>query len=247
MLSLNYLTLLLLTKPLLIPLQLPLNQQWKLIHLLNHRQMTTTRYPNTPLITGEHFDNDKGNYFNKKVYKNSTNANTPDLENENCTIQHLAIINFCGFTNKQAELEAFLDSHNVDFLLGTESHLDESLPNSEIFPSHYHVYRNYRNINGGSVFILVEESIPSSQIPCDTLCELIWVQLHASNHQSIILGSFYRPPNSSSSVLDDLSDSVQQIQRQFPNAIFLLGGDFNIPGIDWSSCSLTCSYLSITL
>ena len=56
--------------------------------------MTTTRYPNTSLITGEHFDNDKGNCFNKKVYKNSTNANTPDLEDENCTIQHLAIINF---------------------------------------------------------------------------------------------------------------------------------------------------------
>ena len=150
--------------------------------------MTTTRYPNTPLITGEHFGNDKGNCFNEKGYKNSTNANIPDLENENCTIQHLAIINFCGITSKQAELEAFLDLHNLDLLLGTESHLDESITNSEIFPSHYHVYRKDRNINSGGVFVLVEESIPCSHIPCDTLlCELIWVQLHTSNHQSIIV------------------------------------------------------------
>ena len=98
-----------------------------------------------------------------------------------------------------------------------------------------------RNINGGGVFVLVEESIPSSQIPSGTLCKLVWVQLHTSDHQSIILGSFYRPPNSPPSVPDDLPDSVQQIQRQFPNAIILLGGDFNIPGIDWTLCSLTCS------
>ena len=147
----------------------------------------------------------------RKFIKNSTNVNTSDLENESCTIQHLAIINFCGITNKQAELEAFLDSHNIDLLLGTESHLDESLTNSEIFPSHYHVYKKDRNINGGDVFILVEESIPSSQIPSSTPCELIWVQLHTSNRQSTILGSFYRPPNSSPSILDDLSDSVQQM------------------------------------
>ena len=109
------------------------------------------------------------------------------------------------------------------------------------------LYRKDRNINGGGVFVLAEESIPSSQTPCDTPCELIWVQLHTSNHQNIILGTFYRSPNSPPSVLDDLSDSVQQIKRQFPNASILLGGEFNIPGIDWPSCSLTCSYLSITL
>ena len=80
------------------------------------------------------------------------------------TIQHLAIINFCGITKEKAELEAFLDSRSIDLLLGIEYHLDESLTNTEIFPTHYHVYMKDRNINGGGVFLLVEESIPSSQM-----------------------------------------------------------------------------------
>ena len=83
--------------------------------------------------------------------------------NNNCTeqpsqvkeilLQHLAIVNFCSVTNKQAELEAFLAVHNIQFLLGTESHLDESVTNSEIFPNHYNAYRKDRNIHGGGVRI----------------------------------------------------------------------------------------------
>jgi len=50
--------------------------------------------------------------------------------NENL-LQHLAIINFCSITNKHAEPEAFLDLHSVHFLIGTESHLNQEITNSE--------------------------------------------------------------------------------------------------------------------
>jgi len=40
-----------------------------------------------------------------------------------------------------------------------------------------------------------------------------------------------------------LSNCVQQIQNQFPSAVILLGGDFDCPGIQWSSGRLTHSYL----
>ena len=40
------------------------------------------------------------------------------------------------------------------------------------------------------VFILVEESIPSSQVMIDTPREIIWVQLHTSTNRKVILGSF---------------------------------------------------------
>ena len=38
----------------------------------------------------------------------------------------VTIVNFCSVTNKQAELEDFLVTHNLHSLLGTESHLDVS-------------------------------------------------------------------------------------------------------------------------
>ena len=52
----------------------------------------------------------------------------------------LAVVNFHSIKNKQAELQAFLVAYNVNIIIGTESHLDGSVLNSEIFPSHYQVY-----------------------------------------------------------------------------------------------------------
>ena len=45
----------------------------------------------------------------------------------------LVIANFCSVYNKEAELDAFSSYNDVDILLGTESHLDTSIFNSEIF------------------------------------------------------------------------------------------------------------------
>ena len=195
--------------------------------------------------------NDNSNTDIAHILANQSTANNdyteqPSQIKENL-LQRLAIVNFCSVTNKQAELEAFLTVNNIQFLLGTESHLDESITNSEIFPSHYYVYRKDRNIHGGGVFILVEESIPSSQVIVETPCEIVWVQLHTSTHRKVILGSFYNPPNSPANIWDELSLCVQQIQEQFPDAILLLGGDFNCPGIEWPTGSLTDSYLPVNV
>ena len=50
------------------------------------------------------------------------------------------------------------------------------------------IYRKDRNIHGGGVFILVDESIPSSVIEVDSLCEIIWVHLHVQKTMDMILG-----------------------------------------------------------
>ena len=107
-----------------------------------------------------------------------------------------------------------------------------STPTSLLFPSHFQVYRNDRNIHGGGVFILVENNIPSSQIMIHSPCEAVWVQIHTHNHSNIILGSFYCPPQSPVQVWDDLAHCVSQIRIKFPDTPLLLGGDFNYPGID---------------
>ena len=71
--------------------------------------------------------------------------------------------------------------------------------NSETFPKNYLMYGKDRNIYSGGEFILVEKSIPSSLIPTNTTCELVWVQLHTCAYFNIILGSLYCPPNSPTS------------------------------------------------
>ena len=54
------------------------------------------------------------------------------------------------------------------------------------------------------------------------------------------LASFYRPPNSNSETMDQFCYSVnkvfQDFARNYPQV--LIGGDFNLPGIDWTSYSV---------
>ena len=117
---------------------------------------------------------------------------------------NLAIANCCSIANKQVELEQFLISHQVDIFLGTESHLDSSVLNAEVFPNHYNVYRKDRNKYGGGVFIIIRESIPSSQLEITSPNEIIWVQLHTGSYKSVIVGSFYCPPHSPATTWEDL-------------------------------------------
>ena len=108
----------------------------------------------------------------------------------------MAIVNCRSVVNKHVDLEVFLRLQDIKLFMGTESHLSESFLNSEVFPSGYTVYRKDRNIHGGGVFILVDESIPSSIIEIDSPCKIIWVHLHMQKTMDMILGSFYTPPRS---------------------------------------------------
>ena len=67
----------------------------------------------------------------------------------------------------------------MDLLIGTESHLDTSVNNSEIIPKNFNTYRKDRNRFGGSVLVLVKNTLSSSQIDIQLSFEIIWVHLHA--------------------------------------------------------------------
>ncbi|XP_065911045.1 uncharacterized protein [Dysidea avara] len=171
------------------------------------------------------------------------NSDSPEISFK---LPRLAIANFCSVRNKQAGLELFLDNQDIHLLIGTESHLNDTIFDSEVFPRNYSVFRKDRSIHGGGVFILVEKSIPSSILEIDSTCEVIWVLLHLQHSHDIILGAFYAPPNSPSSVWDELSESLTQVRQKFPTTMIVLGGDFNCPGVDWSSGSLMDSYVTST-
>ena len=109
----------------------------------------------------------------------------------------LAIINLCSLTNKQTELEAFLSTHEIDILIGTESHLDNSIVDAKVFPKFYNVYKKDINKYEGGIFILIQNAISSSQLSINSPLEIIWTRLHLKNHEDFIVGSFNYPPNSS--------------------------------------------------
>lgn len=134
----------------------------------------------------------------------------------------------------RAELSV-LYQRNYDLIVLTETHLDHSILDSEIFPSHYTVFRKDRKINGrhgGGVLIAVRDYITvslRSTHPCDS--EMLFIDVLLSYNRRITIGVFYRPPGSDIKPLEDLQTFIQGLDS---TADLILVGDFNLPEIEWS-------------
>ena len=60
-------------------------------------------------------------------------------------------INFQSSPGKRAEILNLLESTRPDIVVGTETWLDSSIQDSEVFPGTYKVFRKDRNRYGGGV------------------------------------------------------------------------------------------------
>ena len=138
--------------------------------------------------------------------------------------------------SKQVTFLATLGIHKLDIVLGCK--LCNSMCSYEFFPKNYTIFRKDRNVNGGGVFLATSDRIISYEIPdLDTDCEIILAGLHFSGSKPLYLASFYKPPNTTSQPLEALASSYNKLitlhKRSSPNII--IGGDFNLPGIDWET------------
>ena len=87
-----------------------------------------------------------------------------------------------------------LESVKPDIVIGTETWLDNSIKDSEIFPSGYRIHRKDRKTgNGGGVLIAAKEEFNSEDVPeLDTDCEIIWTRLKLIGNGTVYSCSFYR-------------------------------------------------------
>ena len=127
-------------------------------------------------------------------------------------------------------MQAFINEHSADIIIGCEFHLNSTYSYPEVFPTNFTVIRKDRNEGGGGggVFIAFKSNIPlieESSLSSDA--ELVWAKLCISNSKPVFVCSFYRPPNNLTGPISELIHT-QQIARPFINA-----GDFNFPAIQW--------------
>ncbi len=146
----------------------------------------------------------------------------------------IAVINFRSIRNKKALLDQFIAQHRPDIVLGTESWLTEEINTNEYFPPSYQVLRKDRQTHtqGGGIFIAINNAYIATPCPeLDTNCELCWYQLKIVGSKTIYIGSFYRPPNASTETMEELGKALSRIPQ---GAHVILGGDFNLPHINWT-------------
>ena len=120
----------------------------------------------------------------------------------------------------------------------------EDMPSSYFFNSSlgYKVYRRDtpQDPHGG-VLLAVIDDIEVLDIDKHKELELITGCIKIGK-QKMILASYYRPPDKSD---EDYVSSVQtellRLKSKNQKAIFIIGGDFNVPDIDWFSHKITGS------
>ena len=127
------------------------------------------------------------------------------------------------------ELATIAEAYSPDLICIVESWLSDDIPNAEVSLFGYHLCRLDRNRHGGGVVVYTRDIFQFTQLPQpDSDLELLTLILqHNTVPTRFCISVFYRPPSSTSSLLDDLSEYLESINSaQFKN--FIIIGDFNI-------------------
>ena len=108
----------------------------------------------------------------------------------------------------------------------TETWIDSSISNHEIFIPEYSPIRRDRSRHGGGILLYISESLIINSTNINKTSELLFADLKLK-HGSVMIGLYYCPPSSQSSSLSDLESALESTPPAFMKNFVLLG-DFNI-------------------
>lgn len=152
----------------------------------------------------------------------------------------LLVINFQSLRKKGKLLESIIESSEPDVLLGTETWLDDSIKSSEIIPNYlgYDVQRRDRKSDQhGGVLIAAKRELQPEHVQISKEIEMISCTIKTADHKKVKLAAYYRPPNRvDEKYLNTTMEEITLLRNSCKKDICLIGGDFNLPDIDW--CSL---------
>lgn len=148
----------------------------------------------------------------------------------------MILANFRSLLPKQDNLFCSIEACSADAVVGTETWLSKEVTDRELsISASFQIYRKDKNESrGGGVIIAVKSELTSSLVDIPSSLQILWVTARL-NFKLCLIGLCYRPPDSSSHFVDKLTASLEQVNTKFPNSPVMLTGDFNLPGINWST------------
>lgn len=153
-------------------------------------------------------------------------------------------INFQSLRKKGKLLESIILDCDPDVILGTETWLDSQVASSEILPSDlgYDIQRRDRPENPhGGVLIAAKHHLLLHNIYKSSNTELVSGTIK-SGSKNITIATYYRPPNrTDSEYLSKSTEEIRTLKPKSKNSIFIIGGDFNLPDIDWKTLNISGS------
>ena len=113
------------------------------------------------------------------------------------------------------------------------------MTNSELFPDHasqFNFWRKDRADVYGGVLLGIRNSILAEPAPkLDADSEIVWAKVLSCSLKDAYIGKFYHPHYDVEKGLEGLADSMSKLP---PNSNVFLGGDFNLPDIDWKTSAV---------
>ena len=145
------------------------------------------------------------------------------------------MINCQSILAKKSVFQNFLTNYNPAIVIGCESWLSSDILSSEIFPSHYQVYRKDRPNGYGGVFIACQDFLLSSELSYSTVypCELVVCRVELPDKPPLIICSIYRPPNCDVIYMTNLCTILQNIIQDNRDSVVWIAGDMNLPNVNW--------------
>ncbi|KAK6970314.1 hypothetical protein BgiMline_025959, partial [Biomphalaria glabrata] len=131
------------------------------------------------------------------------------------------VINFQSIRNKTADLEILLECEKPDIIAGTETWLHPEIYNAEIFNSNYEIFRKDRADNHGGVLLAIKNTLIAEEItlPNPKNIESTFCKINTTS-TSLLIGSIYRPPNSSLEYMQELCNQITTLKETNKNAVF---------------------------
>ena len=141
--------------------------------------------------------------------------------------------------NKIAKIRLFCEKHKRHILSLHETWLDRSFHDNQVSLAEYNLIRQNRDCCGGGLAVYVAELLDFERVHVNVdnisihpNTETLGIELKPLKSKNILLGFFYRPPNSDATIfVENLEVLLQTFSRS--NVEMILVGDFN--------CNLVCS------
>ncbi|XP_076438589.1 uncharacterized protein LOC143277598 [Babylonia areolata] len=123
--------------------------------------------------------------------------------------------------------------------MAVETWLRPDILSSELFPPNYDVYRWEREDSYDGVLVATKNTLITHQLPSDPSAEAVLVSVHTQiKNSKLIIGSVYRTPSATSEEYTTATNRVIEQACHSQRSVVWLGGDFNLPDIDWKTSNI---------
>jgi len=175
----------------------------------------------------------------RAINNSETLSTSNSCDNVQFRLLNTNVMGLIGWSSKKDELQLLLNNHEIGIMGITETWGRSIDSDSEFDFTGFKLYRKDRsavnNKKCGGVALYVKDDLKS--VECTELnekhCESVWCKVFFTQTDYIIVGLCYRSNNAGKREVTEMFECIKLASEM--KQPMLIMGDFNYPGINWST------------